>query len=107
MPALDSESTLVAVFAAADYFDAPEPFLDLSEAFPTSVVVGCSTAGEISGGRVHDDTIVVAICKFDTATLRLASASIDRTSMSRSAGASIARDLASPDLRSVLGLSVN
>ena len=45
--------------------DAPA-LKQLSAAFPQSVVMGCSTAGEIAGDAVHDDSICVAVAQFET-----------------------------------------
>ncbi|MGF1667962.1 MAG: FIST signal transduction protein [Acidimicrobiia bacterium] len=105
LPALDSPSTLVLVFAAADYFDHPAPFADLSAAYPSSVVVGCSGAGGVLGDRVLDDHVVVAVSSFDNTVLRSAMAVIEDPLESRMAGATIAKQLVAPDLVGVLVLS--
>ena len=48
-PALDSERTLVIVFAAPEFLAHPNPIRELVGAYPKSHVVGCSSAGEIFG----------------------------------------------------------
>lgn len=53
---LDSEGTLVVVFGAPEYADAPAPLEELVAAFPKSAIVGCSSAGEIHGCAVADRT---------------------------------------------------
>jgi hypothetical protein len=105
LPALDSPSTLVLVFAAADYFDHPAPFAELAAAYPSSVVVGCSGAGGVLGDRVLDDHVVVSVSSFDNTVLRSARALIEDPAGSRAAGAAIAGQLVAPDLAGVLVLS--
>lgn len=104
-PALDSPATLVLVFAAADFHDEPSVLSDIDAAYPNSVVIGCSTAGEVLGPEVIDDGIVVAVVSFDNTELGLATAWIDGPDASRSAGAELAGALARPDLRGVFVLS--
>jgi hypothetical protein len=104
-PDLDSASTLVLVFAAADYQDDPEPLAEVVAAYPNSVVVGCSGAGEVSGDRVLDDSIVVAVCAFDSTEIRRADAAVGSPEDSRDAGTLLAAQLSRPDLVAVLVLS--
>ena len=40
-------------------------FLPLRKAFPDAIIAGCSTAGEIHGTTVSDDTVVVTIIDFE------------------------------------------
>jgi ribose transport system ATP-binding protein/rhamnose transport system ATP-binding protein len=58
-PRLDSPETVVFAFAAPEYAERPEVPAELAGAFPTSVVMGCSTSGEIDHGRVRDASITV------------------------------------------------
>jgi hypothetical protein len=111
LPGLDSDHTLVVAFGAPGFGADPRPFDDLARAFPTSRIVGCSTAGEIIGTDLRDDSIVVAAARFDTSTLRTASAAVGSSEQSFTAGQDIARRLSAPGLRGVLvlsdGLAVN
>ena len=66
---LDSESTVVAAFAAPRLGGAAAPLTDRRTAFPAARVVGCSTAGEIVGSRLRDDTVAVGVARFDCAEL--------------------------------------
>jgi hypothetical protein len=108
---LDSDRTLVMMFGASELVDNPAPIERVIEAFPRSTVMGCSTSGEIHGTRIHDDSLVVAVAKFERTTLRLACAPIDSVDTSCATGADIARRLDGEDLRAVLllsdGLAVN
>ena len=107
-PQLDSERTLVLVFGNL----AEAPAVDaLSSAFPSSKILGCSSAGEIHGSHVNDDTLSVAVARFDATDLRVATAAVRAGTSSRQAGAAIARALDAPGLRAVFvlsdGLTVN
>lgn len=111
--ALDSPQTLVLAFGASQLgADAPA-LQDLAAAFPRSVLLGCSTAGEIAGDAVNDDSLSVAVTRFDHTRLVLAVADVAQASQSGDAGARLAQQLRAggSDLRAVFmlsdGLAVN
>jgi hypothetical protein len=108
---LDSDNTLVVAFGASGLLDAPGPVEDVLAAYPRARVLGCSTSGEVHGTRIHDDSLVVAVARFDQVGLREASAPVASAADSFAAGESIARQLEADDLRAVLvfsdGLVVN
>ena len=107
---LDSPSTLVLAFGARGLSDG-EAFEELARQFPRSIMLGCSTAGEIAGDEVSDDSITVAFAAFEHSRLRLALASIEYADASFQAGCQLGRELSAPDLRAVFvlsdGLNVN
>jgi len=96
---------LVIVFGASSLADEPERIARIAAAHPGSAFVGCSTAGEIAGDRVRDDSIVGAVVDFERTTVRQASAEVRSAEDSFSAGESIGRALGAPDLKAVLVLS--
>jgi hypothetical protein len=102
---LDSAQTLVLVFAAPEFRDDPAPFETLAAAFPNSVLIGCSTSGEIAGVQVHDASITVAVARFEHTRLRSALTAVSGADDSFDAGARLASQLAAPDLRAVFVLS--
>ena len=102
LPDLDSPSTLVLVFGAPRLMDG---LGDLVAAYPHSLLLGCSTAGEIHGARVEDDSLAVAVARFEHTPLRRAGAQVLGAEGSRSAAQAMARTLDAPDLRGVLVLS--
>ncbi|MFO0737582.1 MAG: FIST N-terminal domain-containing protein [Labilithrix sp.] len=102
---LDSESTVVFVFGAPGYVDAPAAMDELVAAFPRSHVVGCSSAGEIFGARVNDQSLSVAVARFERGRVREASTGIVGGGSSREAGEALARELSAPDLRAMFVLS--
>jgi hypothetical protein len=101
---MDSASTLVIAFGSSKYAEDAPAFQDLRTAFPTAHIVGCSTAGEISGTSIEDETLTVAIARFDHTKLRSAFEPIGPES-SFAAGVRIARALAKDDLRGVFVVS--
>jgi hypothetical protein len=109
--ALDSERTLVLAFGATTFLDDWTALDELRGAYPRASVVGCSTSGEIVGTTVNDDTLAVAVTRFDHTDLRVAEARIDRSEDSVAAGRQLAAELTGPGLAAVLlfsdGLGVN
>lgn len=109
---LDSESTLVVVFGAAELDGVHAPLKHLLARFGRSHVVGCSTAGEIFENALTDNSLSVAVAQFEHGTrVATASARVQSQQESFAAGESIARQLEGPSLRGVLlfsdGLNVN
>ena len=108
---LDSPQTLLLAFGASDFAEDPEPFTTLAAAFPQSLLLGCSTSGEIAGTEVNDASISVAVVHFEHTRLRHASVEVEGPAESAQAGAGLGRQLQGPDLRAVFvlsdGLAVN
>ncbi len=102
---LDSGQTFVLAFAAPEFGVDPTPFKELAAAFPHSVLVGCSTSGEIAGTQGHDATVSVAIARFERTQLRRAFTAVSSAADSFDAGARLAAQLAGGDLRAVFLLS--
>jgi len=105
LPAWDGPGTLVLAFGSPEMMGAPELLQALLAAYPTSCVLGCSTAGEIHGPLVHDHHLSVAVARFATTRLRWAEARVSGPEASAAAGTELAGQLAAPDLRAVLVLS--
>jgi len=111
LPDLDSDRTLVVVFGASAYDAEATPFDDLARAFPRAVRIGCSSAGEIHGTRIADDTLSVAVLRFEKTHLRVVREPVRAGTSSADPGERLARALEAPDLRAVFvlsdGLAVN
>jgi hypothetical protein len=104
-PPLDSESTLVLVFGSATEIEGSRPLEALFAAYPQAHILGCSTAGEIVGTTISDDSLAIAVCRFDRTLLRSTCVPIAKAEDSFLVGARIANELASADLKGVLVLS--
>lgn len=110
-PALDSGQTLLIVFGASDAVPLAQGLDELRRAFPQAIWTGCSSAGEICDRSIGDQTLTVAILRFERTVLRIASQEVDEAGQSKQAGTELAARLAAPDLKAVFvlsdGLSVN
>jgi len=104
-PEMDSDSTLVLGFGSSKAIEGNLPLEELMTAYPGSHILGCSTAGEILGTTISDDSLAVAVCRFSHTPLRSTSVPIENSADSFSVGVRIAKELATPDLRGVLVLS--
>ena len=101
---LDGDRTLLLVFADPALRDHPA-LAELSAAFPAAQKLGCSTAGEIHGDLVLDDSISVALLQLETGWVRAAAAEVADADASQGAGAQLAEALSHPSLRAVFVLS--
>ncbi|KTD13281.1 FIST signal transduction protein [Legionella jamestowniensis] len=110
-PDLDSEQTMILVFAAPEFIHLQEPIQQLSKFYKKSRMIGCSSAGEIFGPHIFDKSLSVAIIKFRATAVKIAKAQVNTIDDSFAAGESISNQLQSPDLKSIFvlseGLNVN
>ncbi len=104
-PALDSPQTLVIVFGSPKFLDQPDALRELTRVYPTSHIVGCSTAGEISGTQITDESLVVAVMRFGATELASVVRPLQDADASFQVGADIAQQLSRPDLKGVFILS--
>ena len=109
----DSEKTLVLAFGSRLLADDPTPIRELCAAFPSSTIIGCSSAGEIMGDTVSEDSLVVSVVRFEHTRISRVSEQVTDACESYDVGFSVAKRLAAqePDLRAVFvvsdGLRVN
>jgi hypothetical protein len=103
-PHASLEPTVVLAFGAVSYFEQPAVYDQLRRLWPRAVIAGCSTAGEIRGGQVHDGACVVTAVRFDRASAQGATTRLDSMGDSFAAGARLAAALAPAGLRAVLVL---
>ncbi len=108
---LDSDRTLVTVFGSSGLLDNDDVLTSLTRSFPGSQIVGCSTAGEIHDESINDESLSVAVARFEDTELRRATAPVGSAADSFDAGRKLAEELLDPDLKGVLvlsdGLNVN
>lgn len=86
-------SQLVLVFGAAALLREATLTAAIRKDYPAAHIFGCSTAGEICGTHVSDDSLVVTAVYFNQAQFRSAQASIDAATDSFNAGELLARQL--------------
>ncbi len=104
-------SQLVLVFGSTALLGDSTNFSAIRAAFLDAVIVGCSTAGEISGTSMQDDTLVVTVVNFEHTGLHLSKVNIDGPSQSYTTGQQLVQSLPTQGLAHVLvfsdGLKVN
>lgn len=108
---LDGPRTLVLAFGAPPYGQDEAALQALRDALPQAVQVGCSTAGEIFEGEVRDNTLSVAVIRFESTELVRAVTPVADREDSAAAGQRLAAQLQHPGLQAVLlfseGVQVN
>ena len=102
---------LVLVFAAVEQFASDQFASELQRQFPGALLLGCSTAGEISAAGVEDGSCNLTAVQFATTRLRAADTTLAGMDDSHAAGRRIGEQLATDDLRAVMvfapGVNIN
>ncbi len=101
----DRDAHLVFVFGGRQDLQDPQWLNRIRERSPRARVVSASTAGEIRGTEVHDDTIVSTAIEFAASDVRTTSTRVTNAAESGAAGQRLARALPHPGLRHVLVLA--
>ena len=96
---------LVLAFAAPAQLREPKIWMRLRVRWPKAVLVGASTAGEICGTRVLDDTLVATALQFENSQMRCKKVSLADTTGSVQVGQRLAEQLLAQDLIHVFVLS--
>jgi len=102
---LGASAQLVFLFGSRDILKSGAQFQELRNAFPKAHLLGCSTAGEICGTQVSDDSLVVTAVQFDHTEVRGARVGIGEGADSYQAGERLAQALDKTGLRHVFVLS--
>lgn len=102
---------LVLVFGGVEFFTSASSSRTVIDAFPSSLVIGCSTAGEIGGAGVTDHQCVVTGVKLESSQVKFANTALTGMDDSFAAGARIGEQLKSADLKAVMvfgpGVQIN
>lgn len=105
------DANLFLLFISPDFNLKDDVLLSLNKKYPKSTIIGCSTAGEISGVTVKDKTISLTAIQLEKTTLKKVSFQIKDMNCSYKAGEEIATKLDDNDLKHVIvlsdGLNVN
>ena len=104
-PDIQDRVQLVILFGATDIMKEQSFFPDVKKMYPQAHLLGCSTAGEISGTNVFDDSLVVTAVYFEKTQIRGGQISIEENSSSLEAGKRLAQSLPHEGLRHVFILS--
>jgi hypothetical protein len=90
---LGDRAQLVMVFGATALLHKEELTASIKKLYPNAMQIGCSTAGEICGTRVIDDSIVVTAVQFDHTQIRGSLVRVNEATESFKAGEQLAQSL--------------
>jgi hypothetical protein len=100
-----TDSDLVLGFGSRDLVSNDTIFNQLKNKFPSSQLILCSSAGEIYGNEVLDDTIALTAIKFSSTVIKTYEVDITDFKNSFEAGSSLIEKFVQEDLKLVLVLS--
>ncbi len=108
---LDEDPQLVLVFGGNSALADPNVLGEVQDAYHGANVFGCSTAGEIRGTRVFDDSLVVTAVHFEHSEVRGARTKVLDSTCSYDAGRYLAENIEKAGLKHAFvlsdGLNVN
>ena len=91
--ALGESAQLVLVFGATSILREQEQLQGVKKAYPGAHILGCSTAGEICGTRVFDDSLVATAVHFEHTQVKGAKIKLSEVENSLQAGERLALSL--------------
>lgn len=92
-PLANRSAQLVLVFGAVARLRDTALIAAVASAYPAAQIIGCSTAGEICGTRVTDDSLAVTAIEFGHAEVRTAQVMFDKVHDNLQAGELLSRRL--------------
>jgi hypothetical protein len=102
---LGAQADLVLLFGATKRIKEKGLFDMIRTAYPNACIFGCSTAGEIIGTQVRDDSLIVTAVSFSATKVAGAMVKVTGIEDSYKAGAELAISLAGENLKHVFVLS--
>lgn len=102
---LGNSAHLVLVFGSTPILKDKKYFNEIKKAYPMAHLLGCSTAGEICGTHVSDESLVVTAIRFDSTQVKGARIRISDVENSFQAGEQLAQALDKDGLVHVFVLS--
>ncbi len=102
---IEFEPDLIVVFGSKEIIDEFKLHLLLRETYSTSLIIGCSSAGEIINTEVHNNSVVVTLLKFNDTVVKGCMIRINEKDDSFSAGKYLSNKLKSENLKHLFVLS--
>lgn len=90
---LAQSAQLVLLFGATAALQDPRLIEPIRKSYPSARIFGCSTAGEICGTQVSDDSLVATAIRFEHTQVRTVQVSLDVNTDSRRGGELLAQAL--------------
>jgi len=101
----DETVHLVLFFGSTQILRNRIPYGEIKQAYPNAHFLGCSTAGEIAGTQVTDNSFVMTAISFESTRIQGAQVELSQTDDSYRAGQLLAQSLETNGLRHVIVLS--
>ncbi|MBX9977403.1 MAG: FIST C-terminal domain-containing protein [Alphaproteobacteria bacterium] len=102
---LQEKANLVIYFGGKKAFEDAPVYQTLRRTYPNSILVGCSTGGEIAGNDIHENSVISLAIDFEKTTVKSSSYTIHLSSESFNIGQKIGSDLLGDDLKGIFILS--
>jgi hypothetical protein len=102
---LGGVAQLVFVFGGVEVMRSHPALESVRQSYPKAYVVGCSTAGEIAGTEVKNDSLVLTALAFESSTVKAAVIAVEDPKESRAVARELYAKLDSQDLKHVIVLS--
>jgi hypothetical protein len=102
---LGESAQLVLMFGTTSILKEQKQFQEIRTAYPNAHMLGCSTAGEICGTRVFDDSLVATAVQFEHTQITGAKVKLSNVESSFQAGEQLATSLDKDGLVHVLVIS--
>lgn len=102
---MGESASLILVFGSTTVLRDGHALDEVRSSHPGVPLFGCSTAGEILGTQVRDESLVVSVIRFEHTTVRLARAGVLNPEQSHDVGTQLAVALPAAGLTHVLVLS--
>lgn len=99
------KADLVLLFASREQLSQPATYRELRKSYPSAILLGCTTAGEIYSTQVTDESVVYTAIQFEHTRLETVCLPIPHMEQSYQIGQKMAESLNRPDLQHVLVLS--
>ena len=97
---MDSYKTLIIVFGSTDIASVQTGIDDILRSFTKATIIGCSTSGEIYNNEIYDDSLSVAVVKFNKSTFKFVVKDVQENE-SYEVGKKIIEELKGEDLKSI------
>lgn len=105
VPQRDEKAQLVLIFGETHLLKLNDLLSEMKERFPSALLFGCSTAGEIYKDHVFDDTVCISVISFKSTRLELSFSRLSEAEGSFQIGSQLAKKITHDHLKHVLVLS--
>jgi hypothetical protein len=102
---LHHSANLVLAFGSTEALSDPDRYHELRSFYPNAHILTCSTAGEIQGSKIIDNSVAATAIYFERTTVRVAVAEVTDVKKSYSEGFHLSEQLAADDLAHLFVLS--